>query len=235
MANYIQNINIQVEDYLPEDFNLSANWKNHSIRLNELEDAANKILAAKGRSTFTTGDKLDSFRRSNEVEAFVRSLERRELTSNTVNLSENNNQSRNSNNYFSSPLIISKIGRYGGTWAHPLIALRFAAWLDPDLEVEIYKRFLENKIIEKRVESSDAWNKLRYSYSSMVGDSYRFYHFVHIANAIGEKLECDNWDTADEETLVKRTKIQDTLSFLMDSKVIKNREQVLKTISKMEV
>ena len=235
MSNYVQEINITVENYLPEDFSISANWKNHTIRLNDLEDAANKIRTAKREETFAIGDKLDSFKRSNEIEAFVRSLERKESNSNSVNLTENNNSPRNGSNYFSSPLIISKTGRYGGTWVHPLIALRFAAWLDPDLEVEIYTRFLEHKIIEKRVESSDTWNKLRYSYSRMIGQSFKFYHFVHIANAISEKLNCDDWDTADTGTLDKRTKIQDTLSFLIDSKVITTREGVLRTINKMEV
>jgi hypothetical protein len=217
-----------VEDLLPENFVINANWKDHTIKLNELEEAANAIRVAKGEEPFREGSELNHFKASPVVKRFMRSLEAKEgYYTDSVYL-ENNDE-------VSSPLIINKRGRYGGTWAHPLVALRFAAWLDPDLEVEIYSQFLEHKIIEKRIESSDTWNKLRHSYSTMIGESFRFYHFVHIANAISDKLNCNDWDTADSDTLAKRTKIQDTLSFLMDSKVIKSREALLKTISKMTI
>lgn len=132
--------------------------------------------------------------------------------------------------------MVSKRGKYGGTWSHPLIALRFAAWLDPELEVEIYHQFLESKILEKRVKSSDAWNKIRDSYTNMVGrETFKFYDFIHIANAISSKLSCNDWNSATEETLSKRTQIQDMLSALMDTKIIKTKEQLLKTINKIEV
>ena len=235
MANYIQNINIQVEDYLPEDFSLSSNWKDHMVRINEIHQAGNSIRASKG----LTEKGLEHFFRSPDVNEFFLSVQRKVNAENSITAESAELEVADgivtNRNELNLTIINSKRGKYGGTWAHPLVALRLAAWLDPDLEVEIYSRFLENKIIERRVESSDAWNKLRYSYSSMVGDSFKWFHFVHIADAIGKKLECDDWDTADEETLIKRTKIQDTLSFLMDSKVIKNREQVLRTINKMEV
>jgi hypothetical protein len=232
MSNYIQEINIKVEDLLPENFVINANWKDHTIKLNELEAAANKIRIAKGEEASRVGDDLNHFKASPVIGRFLRSLEMKEGIRNTNYADsaylENNEE-------VSSPLIINKRGRYGGTWAHPLVALRFAAWMDSDLEVEIYSQFLEHKIIEKRIESSDTWNKLRHSYSTMIGESFRFYHFVHIANAISDKLNCTDWDTADSDTLAKRTKIQDTLSFLMDSKVIKSREALLKTISKMTI
>lgn len=235
MSNYIQEINISIDNILPEDFSLSANWKDHMIRLNDIHEMGNKVRVAKGLSE----KGLENFLRSPSVNEFFLSIQRKEDTANSIPVDSTELEiidGRVSNiDSLNLTVIKNKRGRYGGTWGHPLIALRLAAWMDSDLEVEIYSQFLEHKIVEKRIESSDAWNKLRHSYSTMIGESFRFYHFVHVANAISEKLNCNDWDTADSDTLAKRTKIQDTLSFLMDSKVIKSREALLKTISKMTI
>ena len=235
MANYIQEINISIDNILPDNLSFSANWKDHMIRLNDIHEMGNKVRIAKGLPE----KGLEHFFRSPSVNEFFLSIQRKENTANSIPAESAELEiidgivvNRESLNL---TVIKNKRGRYGGSWGHPLIALRLAAWMDSDLEVEIYSQFLEHKIVEKRIESSDAWNKLRHSYSDMIGESFRFYHFVHIANAISEKLNCDDWDTANSETLAKRTKIQDTLSFLMDSKVIKSREALLKTISKIEV
>lgn len=235
MSNYIQNINIRVEDFLPEDFSLSANWKNHMLRLNDIHQAGNAIRVSKG----LTEKGLEHFLRSPDVNEFFLSVQRKVNTENSITAESAELEIADgivtNRNELNLTVVNSKRGKYGGTWAHPLIALRLAAWMDTDLEVEIYTKFLEHKILEKRIESSDAWNKLRYSYSNMIGESFRFYHFVHIADAISKKLSCDDWDTADETTLGKRTRVQDNLSFLMDTKMIKTREQLLKVINKMEI
>ena len=76
---------------------------------------------------------------------------------------------------------------------------------------------------------------MRHAYATMVGESYRFYHFINIANAISNKIGVSDWDTASADQLEKRTKIQDTLSFLIDSKVITSKEGLFKTITKITV
>jgi hypothetical protein len=44
-------------------------------------------------------------------------------------------------------VIFSKRGKYGGTWAELYILLKIASMLDKDLEVEIYRVFIEQKIL----------------------------------------------------------------------------------------
>ena len=192
MANYIQNINISIDNILPENLSLSANWKDHMIRLNDIHEMGNQVRVAKG----LTEKGLEHFLRSPSVNEFFLSIQRKEDAANSIPADSaeleivdgivTNRESLN------LTVIKNKRGRYGGSWGHPLIALRLAAWMDSDLEVEIYSQFLEHKIIEKRIESSSAWHKLTDSYSRMIGESYRFYHFIHIANAISDKLQCND-------------------------------------------
>lgn len=235
MANNIQEINLSIQDYLPENMVISANWKNHTIRLNDLEEAANAIRVAKGEEPFAIGDRLKSFRRSNEIEAFTRSLERSLIDSNSVSATQNNNQSRDVSNYFSSPLIISKTGRYGGTWAEPMIALRFAAWLDPDLEVEIYKQFMIHKITERRDESAQGFNALRRAYYDKTNGAAPRHHYIQFSNAMQKKLNCTDWDTADTETLSRRTTLENQLATLLDSGIINTYNDVIEMIEKLKI
>lgn len=41
--------------------------------------------------------------------------------------------------------IVSKAGRYGGSFAHIEIALEFASWLDPNFKVYMFKTWIEMK------------------------------------------------------------------------------------------
>ena len=227
MANNIQEINLKVADYLPENFIISANWKNHTIRLNQLEEAANTVRVAKGEEPFKAGSELNHFKESPVVKGFIRSLEASEGYS--PDSGENNNLA------VSSPLIISKKGKYGGTWAHPMIALRFAAWLDPDLEVEIYKQFMLHKITEHRDESAQGFNALRRAYYDKTNGTAPPYHYIQFSNAMQKKLNCTDWDLADTETLSRRTTLENQLATLLDSGIINTYNDVINTIEKLKI
>jgi hypothetical protein len=74
--------------------------------------------------------------------------------------------------------IISKSGRYGGTYVHKDIAFEFAAWLDPSLKLYLIKEFQRLKEIE-----SDS-NRLEWNFRrTLAATNYR----VH-TDAIKEKL-----------------------------------------------
>lgn len=228
MSNYIQEINLSIQDYLPENFVISANWKNHTIKLNDLEEAANAIRVSKGEELFREGSELNHFKASPVVKRFMRSLEAKEgYYTDSVYL-ENNDE-------VSSPLIINKRGRYGGTWAHPLIALRFAAWLDPDLEVEIYNQFMIHKITEHRDESAQGFNALRRAYYDKTNGAAPRHHYIQFSNAIKQKLNCTDWNTADTETLERRTKLENQLATLLDSGIINTYTDVITTIEKLKI
>lgn len=51
--------------------------------------------------------------------------------------------------------IITKRGKGGGTYAHRLIALRFASWLSKEFEVQIYLEY------DKKRKDYDGWTKKR--------------------------------------------------------------------------
>jgi len=57
-------------------------------------------------------------------------------------------------------LIQSKKGRYGGTYMHLYLLLEVATRLDSDLKVEIYKTFIEGKILEHRDAGGEAFKRL---------------------------------------------------------------------------
>lgn len=42
-----------------------------------------------------------------------------------------------------NPIIKTETGRYGGTWSHQKLALKFAGWLDPRFELWVYDRIEE--------------------------------------------------------------------------------------------
>ena len=57
-------------------------------------------------------------------------------------------------------LIKSRRGRYGGTFAELYILLKIASMLDKDLEVEIYRVFIENKILDWRENGGENYKEL---------------------------------------------------------------------------
>ena len=57
--------------------------------------------------------------------------------------------------------IISKSGRYGGTFAHVDIAFEFASWMDPVFKLHIYQEFKRLKSIEYQQHKLE-WNETRF-------------------------------------------------------------------------
>lgn len=74
--------------------------------------------------------------------------------------------------------IISKSGRYGGTYAHADIAFEFASWISPEFKLYIIKDYQRLKADESRVKQID-WNIKR----EIAKSNYK----IH-TDAIKEKL-----------------------------------------------
>ncbi|HIO70549.1 MAG TPA: hypothetical protein EYG60_01310, partial [Campylobacterales bacterium] len=88
-------------------------------------------------------------------------------------------------------LIKSKRGKNGGTWAELYILLKIASMLDKDLEVEIYRVFIEEKILYFRDEGGYSFKELnkaidKYLPSPTGNNTGRY---ITIAKIIREKLE----------------------------------------------
>ena len=64
-----------------------------------------------------------------------------------------------------SPYLASR-GKNGGTWAHPLLFIDFAMWLNPTFKVKVLK-FVSDQMLSYRNEAGEAYKEL----ASAVGES----------------------------------------------------------------
>ncbi len=110
-------------------------------------------------------------------------------------------------------LIKSKRGKNGGTWAELYILLKIASMLDKDLEVEIYRVFIEEKILYFRDEGGYSFKELnkaidKYLPSPTGNNTGRY---ITIAKIIREKL--DITDTKDYNEKEHHAQIQEKRDF----------------------
>ena len=120
-------------------------------------------------------------------------------------------------------LIQSKRGKYGGTWAELHILLKIAAYLDKDLEVIIYKTFVDGKLLELRDEGGEQFKELNTLIDTLPDRSLALKPkgnkgvYVQISKAVREKLEVldtkgYNEEEHDARVQKLRTKIIDKSS-----------------------
>lgn len=107
-------------------------------------------------------------------------------------------------------------GRGVDIWAHPLLFLDVALWIDPKMKVEVYEWLLDN-LLQFRNESGD-------SYKKMCGALYLYAKNKTLFNknikkvATLIKLECGvkDWNSANENQLKLRDKMHEYISFACD-------------------
>lgn len=66
---------------------------------------------------------------------------------------------------------LKKEGRYGGTWMHPYLFIKFAMWLNPRFEVQVIK-FVYDELIKNRHLAGDNYNKLCSALAKFQGVDY---------------------------------------------------------------
>ena len=89
-----------------------------------------------------------------------------------------------------SPLFKTKRGKGGGTWAHLYILLDAATFLDPDFKYQVYKTFVEGKILQYRDESGDRYKPFNMAIDQLpdrVGKDNKWL-YVHAANLLAERI-----------------------------------------------
>lgn len=117
-----------------------------------------------------------------------------------------------------SPLIITKEGRGGGTQAHLYLLLEAAGKLDAKLRLQMYKTFVEGKLLQWRDESGDSFKEMnkcidmylsRQRPDGTVRESNERV-FRHCAIMIKNKInpDGDSWNTASYEQLKWRQELQ---------------------------
>lgn len=116
--------------------------------------------------------------------------------------------------------ILSRRGKYGGTWMHPVVMIDFAMWLSPEIKVRILSWVLDG-LIDARSESGDSFKSAMSSLSQAFpaeADRPNFYHAVsrQIAEACRVGIDKDKWQRASEKQLKLRDSIHEYITVLAD-------------------
>lgn len=137
-----------------------------------------------------------------------------------------------------SELIRTKRGKGGGTWAHLYILLDAAARLDPEFRLEMYKTFVESKILQWRDDSGDQFIHLNYAIDAHLPgregkDNTPIY--IQVAVMLKKLISPDggSWNTASYIQLEKRARFERSLVDYLKMGFIRDWEHLKQTISSL--
>lgn len=129
---------------------------------------------------------LDSYFQTNEAQDFIESLK----------VSEN-----------ITTVKTATKGRSGVTWGHPLLAMDFALWLSPMLKLEVYKWMFDQLLI-KRVDSGNSFKDMNIALDTQFNIGAKTWKYANTANLIRETIGVSDWNTATENQLKERDRLQ---------------------------
>jgi hypothetical protein len=98
-------------------------------------------------------------------------------------------------------------GRTGVTWGHPLLAMDFALWLSPMLKLEVYKWMFDQLLI-KRVDSGNSFKDMNIALDTQFNIGAKTWKYANTANLIRETIGVTDWNTATEDQLKERDRLQ---------------------------
>jgi hypothetical protein len=106
-------------------------------------------------------------------------------------------------------------GVNAGTWMHPTLFVKFAMWLNVRFEYHVIK-FVADQLIQYRKDSGDSYRRMCDSLYPLF-DKKHFAQFItYQALQIKKACGVTDWQTATEEQLSKRQKIEETAVILSD-------------------
>ena len=137
-----------------------------------------------------------------------------------------------------SPLIKTKRGKGGGTWAHLYILLDAAARLDPNFKHQMYKTFVEGRILQWREDSGDEFINLNIAIDAYLPEREGKENtgiFIQVARQLKAKILNGEevWNTATFNQLEKRAKIEKDLCGFLKLGMIRNYEHLKEVIAKL--
>ncbi len=139
-------------------------------------------------------------------------------------------------------LIKSKRGRNGGTWAELYILLKIASMLDKDLEVEIYRVFIEEKILLWRDLGGDFFKELNKLIDTLsdTKEKNNTGNYVSMATKVRTKLkilDTKGYNQKEHDSFVQENRAEwlKTLSFAISIGWIKTFEELTNSLEKLEV
>jgi hypothetical protein len=123
--------------------------------------------------------------------------------------------------------VISKgRGRNSCTWVHPLLFIDCALAISPKLKIETYEWLFDN-LIKNRNESGDSYKRMSGALYAHSSSKKGFYvEIQNTARLIRAACGCKDWESATEEQLSKRDKIQEAIALLSD--VLRDNTQAVR-------
>ena len=126
-------------------------------------------------------------------------------------------QRRNTSKSFPHLLRVRR-GQYTGTWAHPFLAIKLAAWIDKDFEIAMHKTLFDG-LLELRDQSGESYKSM----CQAILISYGPFHngeapeiFSQIGFYIQDQIfgcfSVGVWENATKEQLGRRDKIHDEIT-----------------------
>lgn len=161
------------------------------VNLNELIVVGNKYREESGMNPVDMQDYL----RRRETWEFINVLDSKSPESGELKVDQSG-QIAYTELIKSTDLITSKRGRYGGTYGDVYIAIDVAAWINPEFKYEVYKTFVESKIVGIRNSGVDKVREL----TSLMQDRFadiNTHDYVTINMAINRKVNgvyVKGWD-----------------------------------------
>lgn len=114
---------------------------------------------------------------------------------------------------------ISKKGKFGGTWVSPVLFVDMAMWYSPQLKVQIIKWVIDG-LLDARDNSGESYKRMASSLKQNFSSEFSPIKMIEVANTIAAECKVgigkDKWQKATEAQLIKREKIQDTVSMISD-------------------
>lgn len=135
-------------------------------------------------------------------------------------------------------VIEKKQGKGGGTKAHLYLLLKAASHLDTDFEVQVYKTFVTNKILQWRDDSGDEYKALNIAIDAYLPDRKGKDNkgvYIQCARAIRAKINPDggDWNTASYAQLELRTKYEKDLIFSLRMGFIRDYNHLKEVINNL--
>lgn len=137
-----------------------------------------------------------------------------------------------------SPLIVAKRGKGGGTWAHLYILLDAAARLDPRFKHKMYKTFVEGKLLQWRDDGGDEFINLNIAIDAYLPERDGMDNvnvFIYVAKQLKAKIlsPYDTWNTASLPQLEKRARLEKDLCNYLRLGMIRNYDHLKEVIAKI--
>ncbi len=207
--------------------------------LNQFWDIGNAYRIKKG----LTPKHLDNWLRSQETVEFVQALERDLKCVNLTDLEIPLKKNKIGKTIgFKSPLIKTKRGQGGGTWAHLYILLDAATHLDADFKVMVYKSFVEGNILKNRDDAGNNYLPMNRAICKILdksGEDARPY-IIEIAKILADKIGVlkpatgDNrWNYANAEQLQARSTIEQKMTDFVNLGLVKDYSHFKELLEKV--